>query len=121
MSTQPTTLSRWQQFYADPAKRQARRNGENSRRAGRPLLSIPFPLGPNWHTVEYVAALLGKHRNVIDQWCREGFLIECGYKVLKLENGRFRRWWIFVPPEHEARLASSQHPPALIDSLPLAE
>lgn len=60
---------------------------------------FPLPVGPGWHTAEYAAAQFGKTIITIQTWCRNGFLLECGFKVMKVDSGDHRRWWIKFPDE----------------------
>ena len=53
-------------------------------------------IGNGWHTAEYVAAFWGKHVHTVRDWCADGFLVSCGFKVAHLhDRAGNRRYWIY--------------------------
>jgi len=56
-------------------------------------------VGPGWHTAEYAAAQWGKAPRTVQAWCASGFLLTCGFRVMKADTGDHRRWWIKFPDE----------------------
>ena len=58
-----------------------------------------------WHTADYLAAQWGKSLRTVQRWAANGFLIECGFKVMQASwgtpagAGGKGRWYIYIPDE----------------------
>lgn len=55
----------------------------------------------NWEPVSVVAREYNKHSMTLKRWCKSGFILTLGYRVLCDPKGR---WWVERPPEQRTHL-----------------